>query len=145
MPAAKGPRPAPRGRLALDHAIIAVLIAAMDANRHVSPEEAARAHHIIWSTRRFRRRSGESVDRLVGIVRDRFERDGTEVVLSQVARVVPARLRAPLFAVAVDVMLADTRLERAERAFIRQLADVLRVRPAQAAAIVKAVLTKNSV
>jgi uncharacterized tellurite resistance protein B-like protein len=144
MPAAKRPRPT-RGRLTLDHAIIAVLLAAMDANRHVSAEEAARAHHIIWSTRRFRRRSGESVDRLVGIVRDRFERDGTEVVLAHVARVVPARLRAPLFAVAVDVMLADTRLERAERAFIRQLADVLRVRAPQAAAIVKVILTKNSV
>jgi uncharacterized tellurite resistance protein B-like protein len=144
MAAAKPPRPT-WGRLTLDHAIIAVLLAAMDANRHVSAEEAARAHHIIWSTRRFRRRSGESVDRLVGIVRDRFGRDGTEVVLAHVARVVPARLRAPLFALAVDVMLADTRLERAERAFIRRLADVLRVRPPQAAAIVKVILTKNSV
>jgi tellurite resistance protein len=134
-----------RGRLTLDHAILAVPMAAMDANRHVSPEEAARAHHIIWSTRRFRRRSGEAVDRLVGIVKDRFERDGTAAVLSEVARIVPARLRAPLFAVAVDVMLVDTRLERAERAFLRQLAAALRVRPAQAEAIVKVILTKNSV
>jgi tellurite resistance protein len=134
-----------RARFTLDQAIIAVVIAAMDANRHVSPEEADRAHHIIWSMRRFRRRSGEAVDRLVADVRDRFEREGSEAVLEQAGRAVSARLRAPVFAVAVDVMLADTRLERAERTFIRRLADALGVRPAEAAAIVKVVVTKNSV
>ena len=41
-----------------DDAFIALLIAAMDASGHVSAEEAARAHNIIWSMRRFRHRSG---------------------------------------------------------------------------------------
>jgi hypothetical protein len=40
--------PRKRGPLTLDQSLIAVLIATMDANQHVSPEEAARAHHIIW-------------------------------------------------------------------------------------------------
>jgi hypothetical protein len=43
---------------------LALFIGAMDANRHVAREELARAHHLIWSTNRFRRKSGETVGRL---------------------------------------------------------------------------------
>jgi hypothetical protein len=49
--------------LDLDEALIALFIGAMDANRHVARDELARAHHLIWSTRRFRRKSGETVGR----------------------------------------------------------------------------------
>lgn len=133
-----------RGRLTLDQAMIGVLIAAMDANRHVSREEAWRAHHIIWSMRRFRRQRGETVDRLIEIVRDRMERDGTAAVLQEAARTLPARLRPPAFAVAVDLMLADTRLEPAEQAFVKRLAAALKIRPALADGILRAMLIKNS-
>ncbi len=53
------------GRLRVDEALIALLIGAMNANDHVSPEEGARAHHIIWSMRRFRRKPGEAVERTI--------------------------------------------------------------------------------
>jgi tellurite resistance protein len=129
--------------MTVDEAMIAVLIAAMDANRHVSAAEARRAHHIIWSMRRFRRRAGEKVNRLIEDVRDRMERDGTGAVLDEAARTIPARLRPSAFAVAVDLMLADTTLERAERAFVKRLAAGLKMRPAQADAIVRALLIKN--
>ena len=60
-----------RAALTLDQALIAILIAAMDANQHVSREEAGRAHHIIWSTRRFRNRRGEQVaSELITLVDD---------------------------------------------------------------------------
>jgi hypothetical protein len=52
-------------RLTVDQVFIALLIGAMDANQHVSPEEAARAHHIIWSMKRFRHKSGETVGQLI--------------------------------------------------------------------------------
>jgi uncharacterized tellurite resistance protein B-like protein len=143
-------RPAPRRRrtragLTLDQSIIAALIAAMDANRHVSPEEAARAHHIIWSMRRFRRRKGEAVDRLIETVRDRLADEGTTAVLDQAARTIPARMRPAVFAVAIDLMLADARLERAERAFVRRLAADLKVRRPLAEDILEVLLTKNSI
>jgi hypothetical protein len=56
--------------LELDEALMALFIGAMDANGHVAREELARAHHLIWSTRRFRRKSGETVGRLI----DRMKR-----------------------------------------------------------------------
>ena len=132
-----------RGRLTLDQSMIAVLIAAMDANQNVSPEEAARAHHIIWSMRRFRYRPGETVNPLIDDVRDRIEQDGVPAVLQDAARAIPARLRPAAFAVAVDLMLADTRLERAERQFVTRLATVLNVPRPLAQDIVRVLRIKN--
>jgi tellurite resistance protein len=132
-------------RLTLDQALIAVLIAAMDANQHVSAEEAARAHHIIWSMRRFRSRSGDAVNRLIGTVRQVIEERGETAVVEQAVRTIPARLRPAAFAVAVDVMLADARLERAERRFVGRLATALQLRKGVAADIFRAILIKNSV
>lgn len=134
---------AARRRLTTDEALLAVLLAAMDANQHVSREEAARAHHIIWSMRRFRNRSGEAVGRLVDRVRERMEASGTEAVLDEAVRAQPSRLRPPAFAVALDLMLADARLERAERRFVTKLAALLKIPPVRADAIVKVMLIKN--
>lgn len=54
------------GRPEVCDAFIAFLIGAMNPSAHVSPEEGARtSHHIIWSTRRFRRKSGETVRRMI--------------------------------------------------------------------------------
>jgi hypothetical protein len=134
-----------RGSLTLDQSIIAVLIAAMDANQHVSREEAARAHHIIWSMRRFRYRPGETVNPLIDDVRDRLEQHGTPPVLEEATRIIPARLRPAAFAVAVDLMLADTRLERAERQFVTRLASALKVPGPLARDILRVLRIKNGV
>ena len=132
-----------RRGLTVDQSMIAVLIAAMDANRHVSRDEAARVHHIIWSMQRFRRKSGETVNRLIDTVRERMEDDGTPAVLHDAARTIPPALRQPAFAVAVDTMLSDNRLEREERQFVRRLAAELKIRPAAADRIVRVMLVKN--
>lgn len=135
--------PPARGPLTLDQSLIAVLLAAMDANQHVSPEEAARAHHIIWSMRRFRYRPGETVNPLIDEVRERLEQDGTPAVLEAAARAIPARLRPAAFAVAVDLMLVDTRLERAERQFVTRLATALKVPGPLARDILRVLRIKN--
>jgi hypothetical protein len=135
--------PRKRGPLTLDQSLIAVLIAAMDANQHVSPEEAARAHHIIWSMRRFRYRPGETVNPLIDEIRERLEQDGATAVLHDAARAIPARLRPAAFAIAVDLMLSDTRLERAERQFVTRLATVLRVPGPLARDILRVLRIKN--
>jgi hypothetical protein len=134
-----------RGRITADEAIIAVLIAAMEANRHVSPREAERAHNLIWSMRRFRRRSGEAVGRLIGETRERMERDGVADVIERAARSLPASLRPAVFASAVDLMLADTTLQREERQFVTQLQTALNVPPQKARTILQVLLLKNGV
>lgn len=129
--------------LTTDQALLAVLLAAANANQHVSPAEAERAYHIIWFMRRFRRKSGDAVDRLILAVRDRLEAEGEDALLGAAARVLPAKLRASAFAVAVDLMLADGKLERDERAFLRRLAAAVKLPETQANDIVRVMRIKN--
>jgi hypothetical protein len=76
-------------KLELDEALIALFVGTMDANRHVAREELARAHHLIWSTKRFRRKSGEAVGRVI----DRMKRLIEEQEPSAVRRRPPGRSR----------------------------------------------------
>jgi len=105
-------------RLDVDEALLALLIGAMNANDHVSPEEGARAHNIIWSMRRFRRKSGETVERLIERMRQLIEEHGPERAVAAAARALPARLRKSAFAVAADLVLTDGRLEGSERRYL---------------------------
>jgi tellurite resistance protein len=128
-----------------DDAFIALLIGAMDASGHVSAGEAARAHNIIWSTRRFRRRDGDEVGRRIERTKTLIEEHGVAPVIEAGARKIPRRLRSAAFAVAADLVLVDGRMERAEARFLRQLASDLGLRTALATSILDILRIKNSV
>jgi tellurite resistance protein len=127
-----------------DAAFIALLIGAMDASGHMSAEEAARAHHIIWSTRRFRHRSGETVGRKIERARTLIEHHGSSAIIEASAKKIPTRLRGAAFAVATDLVLVDGRLERSERRFLEGLAVHLRLASAEASRILDVIRLKNS-
>ena len=103
--------------LELDEALIALFIAAMNANHHVAREELARAHHLIWSTKRFRRKSGESVGRLIDRMKRLLEEHDAAAVMDAAARTIPARLRPSAFAIVADLLLADGKIDARERTF----------------------------
>jgi len=128
-----------------DDAFIALLIAAMAASGHVSAEEAARAHHIIWSTRRFRHRSGEAVGRKIARMREFIKHQGDSSVVRLATRRLTVRLRRAVFAVAADIVLVDGRMERAEGRYLRELAAGLGIEAATAKAIVNVMRIKNSI
>jgi uncharacterized tellurite resistance protein B-like protein len=135
---------APRPELTLDEAVIALLVGAMEANAHTARDEAARAHHLIWSTKRYRRKSGEAVGRLLETARRLVGEHGALAVVAAASREIPARLRRPVFALAADLVLADGKIEPAERRFLDRLAADLLIEPAPGAAILDAMLVKNS-
>jgi tellurite resistance protein len=137
-------RPDILSRLDADDAFIALLIAAMDASGHVSAEEAARAHNIIWSTRRFHHRSGETVGRKIERMRALVETHGAAPVIGAAARQIPPRLRGAAFAVAADLVLVDGRMERLEGRFLRQLAVDLGLERHTAKSILDVKRLKNS-
>ena len=130
-------------RLELDEALIALFIGAMNANDHVAREELARAHHLIWSTRRFRRKSGETVGRLIDRMKQLLEEEDAAAVIDRAARAVPATLRRPAFAVVADLLLADGTLDRRERRFLQGLAASLRIPARMATDVVDVMLVKN--
>ena len=127
-----------------DDAFIALLIAAMEAGGHTSAEEAARAHHMIWSMRRFRHRSGDAVGRKIGRLRVMIERHGTPAVIDASAKKIPIRLRRAAFAIAADLVLVDSRMDRSEKRFLEGLAVNLRLRSDTARRILDVIRTKNS-
>lgn len=131
--------------MTLDEAIVAVLMASMLANDHVSAEEAERAHHITWSMRRFRRRSGDTVGRLIGRVRERLRAGDPATIVQQAAKAIPAAQRPSVLAVAADLVLVDGTLQRQERQFLGELARQLKIAPALALQIVKVVSVKNAI
>jgi tellurite resistance protein len=131
-------------KLDADDAFIALLIAAMDASGHVSAAEAARAHNIIWSMRRFRHRSGDTVGRKIERMRTLVEKRGASSVIEAAARKIPTRLRRAALAVAADLVLVDGRMERLEGRFLRQLAADLGLDRQTAKNILDVMRTKNS-
>lgn len=130
--------------LTLDQALIGLLIAAMDANRHVSREEAARAHHIIWSMKRFRRKSGETVGRLIEKMRVYVGLHGSAATIDAACRVIPDELGPAAFALSADLVLADGRLEPAEQRFLVALANRLGLTTTARNRLRDAMLVKNS-
>jgi tellurite resistance protein len=137
-------RPDTVGKLDADDSFIALLIAAMDASGHVSAEEAARAHNIIWSMRRFRHRSGDTVGRKIERMRTMVEKHGASPVIEAAARHIPKRLRGAAFAVAADLVLVDGRMERLEGRFLRELAADLGLERHTAKSILDVMRLKNS-
>ncbi|HUF47338.1 MAG TPA: tellurite resistance TerB family protein [Vicinamibacterales bacterium] len=127
-----------------DDAFIALVIAAMDASGHVSAEEAARAHDIIWATRRFRRRSGEVVDRRIDRMRQMLGTRGPTALIEAAARQLAVRDRLAAFAVAADIVLVDGRMARAESAFLTRLARLLGLDADAARNIRNVIRIKNS-
>ena len=132
-------------RLDVDEALLALLIGAMNANDHVSPEEGARAHNIIWSMRRFRRKSGETVERLIERMRQLFEEHGPERAVAAAARALPTRLRKSAFAVAADLVLTDGRLEGSERRYLTVLGHDLTLDSDTINSILEVMRIKNAI
>jgi hypothetical protein len=116
----------------------------MDASGHISPEELARAHHLIWSMRRFRNRPADRVGREIERMRILIGDRGATPVIDAAARRIPARLRRAAYAVAADLVLADGRMVGGERRFLDRLAADLRLTPEAARQIVDVMLAKNS-
>jgi tellurite resistance protein len=130
-------------RIEIDDALIALFIAAMIANGHVSRQELARAHHLIWSTRRFRRKSGDAVGRLVDRAKARLESGDAASVIVAAAKRIPSPLRLPAYAIVADLLLAEGGIDAREDRFLEQLASSLRLSASRARQVVAAMVVKN--
>lgn len=142
-PGAGRSRAATRRTLTEDEALVALFIAAMSANGHVSAAEGARAHNLILSTRRFRRRDGDRLGRLIDRVRTELEEEDAAPAIDKAARAIPARLRPSAFAIATDLVLADGTMDRKERRFLEQLGRALQLDAVRTGRIIEVVRIKN--
>ncbi|MGE4053499.1 MAG: TerB family tellurite resistance protein [Vicinamibacterales bacterium] len=129
--------------LSVDQALIALLIGAMAANDHVAPDEAERAHHLIWFTRRFRNRSAARVGKLIADMRDLLDTSDASAVVRRAARAVPPPLRLSAFSLLTDLLLADGRLDARERRFLEQVGGDMRLDARRIEQVVEVIRQKN--
>lgn len=129
--------------LKADEALIALFMGAMNANDQIAGDELARAQHLIWSTRRFRRKSGETVGRLIDRMKQLVEEQDPATVMERGARAIPARLRPAAFALVADLLLADGRIDARERRFLQRLASAFGIAADTATDVIDVMLLKN--
>ena len=115
----------------------------MHANDHVAREELAGAHHLVWSTKRFRRKSGETVGRLIDRMKRLLEDQEPMAVMEAAARGISAKLRPSAFAVVADLLLADGKIDARERKFLHRLAVGFNIRARLASQVIETMLVKN--
>jgi hypothetical protein len=106
-------------------------------------EEANRLNNVLSTSRLFQEavRAGDVnvVERALNALTER----GIAPVLEACGAAVPPELRATVFAVATDLVLADGCIRGREKAFIDQLQAALKVDETTAVKIVEVLLIKN--
>lgn len=130
--------------LTREQAFAAIIVAAATADGNVGATEAARLEQLFASTRLFRPPAAP-LQTLIGDVMRLVQQYGTDTVMQLAATALPAPLRAPAFATAVDVVLADGQAGAEERKCIDALQALLRIDDALAMKIVEVMLIRNSV
>jgi hypothetical protein len=125
-------------------AFAALVLGALNADGRSTPEETLRINGLFNSTRLFRQPSAEPVQTVLERVVELFDVHGLGPVVEAAAKALPEELRVPVFAIAVDLVLADGEAVGEERKFIDDLQVILRVPDEAARKIVEVLLIKNS-
>lgn len=115
----------------------------MEANGHTSPRELERAHHLIWSMRRFRGRDGDEVNGIIEEMRSLLETSDVDEVIDNAIASIPARFAPSAFSVLVDLLFADGRLDPEELVFLRRVGRQLGIPAPTQRRIVEVILVKN--
>jgi uncharacterized tellurite resistance protein B-like protein len=126
-------------------AFAALVLGALNADGRDTPEETLRINELFNSTRLFRQPSTEPAQAVLEHVLELFEMHGFGPVVTAAAKALPPELRAPVFTIAVDLVMADGQASAEERKFIDGLQALLQVPDEAAMKIVEVIIIKNSV
>jgi hypothetical protein len=131
--------------LSVHDAIAAILIASVSVDGALGVDESSRIQHVMSTSRLFKTASGtegaSSVERAVSLLQEH----GMESVLTACGEALPQELHATAFAIAVDLVLCDGRIETREKAYIDRLQTALDVDDGTALKIVEVMIIKNRV
>jgi uncharacterized tellurite resistance protein B-like protein len=131
----------PRAHLTANEAFIALIIAAMEADRHAAPEEAARAEQLVRTLPRFRKQGHAAVGRMINDMKRFVQDHDDDTVIAAAVSAIPARSRVSAFATVAAMLLGDGRLRPAEVPFLSRMASTLGVRRNEALRLIAAART----
>jgi hypothetical protein len=137
------PAAAPALALSVPEAFAAILVAAISADGSFGVEEANRLNNVLSTSRLFapavQAGDVDVVERALHLLTER----GVRPVLDACGAAIPSDLRAAVFAVATDLVLADGRVGEGEKAFVDQLRAALNVDEPTALKVAEVMIVKN--
>lgn len=136
--------PAKANDLSLQEAFVSLLMASARSDGSVSPHEANQIEHVVAAMKMFRGHGHEMRQGVFASAAERIKEHGTTSVVQAAAATIPPELRTTVFAVAIDLMLSDSRMSTNELHFADTLRGLLNVDRDTAATIVDVLTTKNA-
>ena len=145
MPFAEGPleQDGDDSTLTMREAVTAILVAAVAADGTLVEQEAERLNALLPSMRLFRQTSAAHLQRLTETALDIIGSTGPDTLLPACAEVIPESLRAPLFALAVELVIVDGDVSATETRFVDSLKSALAIDDEIAANIIEVLLIKS--
>ena len=145
MPFAEGPleQDGDVSTLTMREAVTAILVAAVAADGTLVEQEAERLNALLPSMRLFRQTSAAHLQRLTETALDIIGSTGPDALLPACAEVIPESLRAPLFALAVELVIVDGDVSPTETRFVDSLKSALAIDDEIAANIIEVLLIKS--
>ena len=129
--------------LTMREAVTAILVAAVAADGTLVEQEAERLNALLPSMRLFRQTSAAHLQRLTETALDIIGSTGPDALLPACAEVIPESLRAPLFALAVELVIVDGDVSATETRFVDSLKSALAIDDEIAANIIEVLLIKS--
>ena len=145
MPFAEGPleQDGDVSTLTMREAVTAILVAAVAADGTLVEQEAERLNALLPSMRLFRQTSAAHLQRLTETALDIIGSTGPDALLPACAEVIPESLRAPVFALAVELVIVDGDVSATETRFVDSLKSALAIDDEIAANIIEVLLIKS--
>ena len=145
MPFAEGPleQDGDDSSLTMREAVTAILVAAVAADGTLVEQEAERLNALLPSMRLFRQTSAAHLQRLTETALDIIGNTDPDTLLPACAEVIPESLRAPLFALAVELVIVDGDVSATETRFVDSLKSALGIDDEIAASIIEVLLIKS--
>lgn len=129
--------------LSRSEAVAAILVGCVAVDGVLKDEESSRLNATLSSTRWVVGSGGEPTAGIRTRALSLINAYGLPAVIAASATAIPAELRATVFALALDLILADGRLDSRENALMDQLQGGLRIENNLARKIIEVLLIKN--
>jgi uncharacterized tellurite resistance protein B-like protein len=134
---------AQKTELTVREAAATILVGAVACDGALAPEESLRLNVLLSSMRLFRDVAGEHLQHLIDAAMQTIGQRGAEELLPACAAAIREDLRAPLFALAVELVFVDGRVAEREKQFVDALQAALAIDEQTAMRIVGVLLIKS--
>ncbi|MCI0705720.1 MAG: tellurite resistance TerB family protein [Planctomycetia bacterium] len=136
----EGQQPA---KVTTEVAFVGILMLADYSDGNVSVEEIRAFGNTVCRMKLYRNMSAQQINRVIDQAAGILKRAGLEAALQKFAEVLPENLRKPVFANAVNQVLADGVVEDEEKEFINNLRRALNLSGDDAQMIAQVMVWKN--